>query len=94
MEIFIAMYGHTAHLYIVEYSTVKYSPAVEEESSHLSVECDVPRELLLHTDKLMLCLEIGLEMFEENELDSVTISENRNSSRKCRSTFDTMSVWK
>ena len=47
------------------------SPAVEEEeeSSHPCVECEVPRELLLHTDQLMPHLEVGFERFEENELD-------------------------
>ena len=47
----------------------------EEESSHLCVEFEVPRELLLHTDQLMPLLEIGFEMFDENELDSATILE-------------------
>ena len=45
---------------IVEYSTI---------------ECKVPRELLLHTDQLMPPLEIGFERFEENELDNATIPE-------------------
>ena len=64
-------YGCTAHLYIVECSTVQYSPAVEEEeeSSRPCVECEIPRDLLLHRDHLMPPLEIGFERFEENELD-------------------------
>ncbi len=75
IEIFIAPYGRIAHLYIVECSTVQYSPAVEEEeeSSRPCVECEVPRDLLLHRDHLMPPLEIGFERFEENELDHVTI---------------------
>ena len=65
-----------AHIYIVECSTVQCSPAVEEEESSLPcVECEVPRELLLYTDKLMPALEIGFERFEENELDNATIPE-------------------
>ena len=44
----------------------------EEESFHPCVECEVPRELLLHRDQLMPPLEIGFERFEENELDSAT----------------------
>ena len=47
----------------------------EEESSCPCVECEVPRELLLHTDQLMPPLEIGFERFEENELDNATIPE-------------------
>ena len=39
----------------------------EEESFHPCVECEVPRELLLHRDQLMPPLEIGFERFEENE---------------------------
>ena len=42
------------------------SPVVEEESSHPSVECEVPRELILHTDQLMPLLENIFERFEEN----------------------------
>ena len=38
----------------------------EEDSSRLCVECEVPRELLPHTDQLMPPLEIGFEKFEEN----------------------------
>ena len=38
----------------------------EEESSHPCVECEVPRELLLHMHQLMPPLEIGFERFEEN----------------------------
>ena len=41
------------------------------------VECEVPRELLLHTDQLMPPLEIGFERFEENELDSATNPEQK-----------------
>ena len=47
----------------------------EEELSRPCVECEVPRELLLHTDQLMPPLEIGFERFEENELDSATIPQ-------------------
>ena len=53
------------------------TPAVEEEeeSSRPCVECEVSKELLLHTDQLMPLLEIGFERFEENELDNATIPE-------------------
>ena len=66
-----------AHLYIVECSTVQCSPAVEEdkESSCPCLECEFPRELLLHTDKLIPPLEIGYERFEEYKLDGATILE-------------------
>ena len=62
------------NLYIVECSTVQYRPAVEEEEESFCpcVECEVPRELLLHTDQLMPPLEIGFERFEENKLDHAT----------------------
>ena len=50
---------------------------MEEESSCPCVECEVPRELLLYTDKLMPALEIGFERFEENELDNATIPEQQ-----------------
>ena len=55
-------------LYIVECNIVQCSAAVEEqeESSRPCVECEVPRELLLHRDQLMPPLEIGFERFEEN----------------------------
>ena len=68
IEMFIATYGRTAHLYILECSTVQCSPAVEEEeeSSRPCVEWEVPRELLLHRDHLMPPLVIGFERFEEN----------------------------
>ena len=68
IEIFIAMYGRTAHLYILECSTVQCSPALEEEeeSSRLCLECEVPRDLLLHRDHLMPPLVIGFERFEKN----------------------------
>ena len=74
---FIATYGRTAHLYILECSTVQCSPAVEEEekSSCPCVECEVPRELQLHTDQFIPPLEIGFERFEVNELDNATILE-------------------
>ena len=49
----------------------------EEESSCPCVECEVPRDLLLHTDQLIPPLEIGFKRFEENELDSATILEER-----------------
>ena len=59
---FIATYGRTAHLYILEFSTLQCSQVVEEEeeSSCPCVECEAPRELLLHRDKLMPPLEINL----------------------------------
>ena len=64
---------HT-YIYVVEYSTVHCSLAVEmEESSCPCVEYEVPRELLLHTDQLMPSLEIGFERFEEYKLDGATI---------------------
>ena len=47
----------------------------EEELSGPCVECEVPRKLLLHTDQLMPPLEIGFDMFEENELDNAIILE-------------------
>ena len=76
IEMFIATYGRTAHLYILECSTVQCSPVVEEEESSLPcVECEIPIELLLHTNQLMPPLEIEFERFEENELDSKTIPE-------------------
>ena len=42
--------------------------AVEEEetSSCPCIECEVPKELLLHRDQLMPPLEIGFERVEEN----------------------------
>ena len=46
-----------------------------EESSCPCIECEVPRELLLHTDQLMPPLEIEFDRFEENKLDSATILE-------------------
>jgi len=64
----------------------------EEESSHLCVKCEVPRELFLHTDQLMPSLEIGLERFKENELDSATTLEEEQQEEH-RSTVNTMSVW-
>ena len=48
----------------------------EEESSHPCVECEVPRELLLHNDKLIPPLEIRFERFEENELDNAKIPKH------------------
>ena len=39
----------------------------EEESFRSYVECEVPRELLLHRVQLMPPLEIGLKRFKENE---------------------------
>ena len=66
-----------AHLYIVECSTVQCSVAVEEEEESYCpcVECEVPRELLLHTYQLMHPLKIRFERFEKNGLDSGTITE-------------------
>ena len=67
IEIFIVMYIRREHLYIVESSTVQCSVAVkeEEESSCPCIECEVPRELILHTQQLMPPLEIRFERFEE-----------------------------
>ena len=47
----------------VKYSIVHYNSLVveeEEESSCPCVECEAPRKLLLHRDKLMPPLEINL----------------------------------
>ncbi len=41
----------------------------EEEFSCPCKECEVPRELLLHTNQFMPSLGIVLGRFEENELD-------------------------
>ena len=49
----------------------------EEESFCPLVECEVPRELFLHTDHLLPPLEIGFERFEDNELESATIPEQQ-----------------
>ena len=49
----------------------------EDESSGPCVECEVHRELLLHTDQLMPPLEIRFERFEEIELDNATIPEEQ-----------------
>ena len=49
----------------------------EEEESCPCVECEVCRELLLHTDQLMPPLEIEFERFEEIELDSAIIPEQQ-----------------
>ena len=56
---------------------MQYSPAVEEEEESFRpcVECEVPRELLLHTDQLMPPLKIGFESFEKYKLDGATILE-------------------
>ena len=69
------------HTYILECSTVQCCAAVEEEeeSSCTSVECEVPRELLLHRDQLFPPLEIGFERFEENIW---IVQQFRNWSRK------------
>ena len=66
IEIFIATYGRIAHLYILKCITVQSSQTVEEESSCLCVEWEVPRELLLYRNQLMPPLVIGFERFEEN----------------------------
>ena len=47
----------------------------ENESSRPCVECEVPRELLLHRDQLMPPPEIGFERFDEYKLDGATILE-------------------
>ena len=68
-----------AYLNVVECNIVQCSLAVEEEeeSSHPFVECEVPRELLLHRNQLMPPLEIRFERFEENIL-IVQQFQNRN----------------
>ena len=43
----------------------------EEESSFLCVECEVPRELLLHRSKLIPPPVLGFERFEENKFTSI-----------------------
>ena len=50
---------------MIKCSIIQYSPAVEE-LSRPCLECEVPRELLLHRDHLMPPLVIGFERFEEN----------------------------
>ena len=49
------------------------SPAVEEEeeSPCPCVECEVPRELLLHRFKLIPPPVLGFERFEENKYPSI-----------------------
>ena len=47
----------------------------EEESSGPCVECEVPRELLLHRDQLMPPLEIGFEWSWGEYLDNATIPD-------------------
>ena len=49
----------------------------KEESSCPFVAFEVPRELLLYTDQLMLLLEIGFKRFEENKLDHATMQEEQ-----------------
>ena len=58
------MNRHTAHLYNI----LECSPAVEkkDESYCPYVECEVPKDLILHIDHLMHPLVIGFERFEEN----------------------------
>ena len=43
----------------------------EEESSRPCVECEVPRELLLHRSKLIPPPVLGFERFEENKYTSI-----------------------
>ena len=43
----------------------------EEESSRPCVECEVPRELLLHTSKLIPPPVLRFERFEENKYTSI-----------------------
>ena len=66
---------HPKCAYIILGQSLECSPAAkeEEDSYHLCVECEVPRELLLHTDQLMPPLETGSERFEEYKLDGATI---------------------
>ena len=73
----INIYHDMRHTYI-DCITLQCSAAVEEEeeSSHPCVECELLRELLLHTQQLMPPLDIGFERFEENELDNATISKH------------------
>ena len=48
---------------------------MEEGSFGPCIECEVLRELLLHTDQLIPPLENGFERFEENELDVKHVTE-------------------
>jgi len=43
----------------------------EEESSRPCVECEVPRELLLHRSELIPPPVLGFERFEENKYTSI-----------------------
>ena len=43
----------------------------EEESSRPCVECEVPRELLLHRSELISPPVLGYERFEENNYTSI-----------------------
>ena len=52
--------GHTV------YTEREAAVEEEDESSCPCVECEVPRELLLHRDQLMPPLKIRFERFEEN----------------------------
>ena len=74
-----------------------YSAVEEkEESSRPCIECEVPRELILHIDQLMPPLEIIFERFEKNELDSATILEEQEheEGEEYRSIVDIMSFRK
>ena len=42
---------------------------MEEESSRPCVECEVPRDLLLHRSETIPPLLLGFERFEENKYD-------------------------
>ena len=53
----------TAHLYIVKFSTVQCTAAVEEESSRPFVEFEVPMKGLPHTDQLIPPIEIRYKGF-------------------------------
>ena len=72
---------------------------MEDESSHPCVECKVPRELLLHTDKLMPPLEIGdlIGLMRKNwtmqQFWNSSNSNSSNSSNSGQSTVNTMSVF-
>ena len=69
----------TAHLSIVVCSLVQYSAAVKEEKESFCscIKCEIPRELLLHTNQLMSPLEIGFEWFRENGLESAILLEEQ-----------------
>ena len=69
---FMAMHGHTSHLYTsVQHIYGTLTVEDREESSRLCVEWEVPRELLLHRSELIPPPVLGFERFEENEYTSI-----------------------